>query len=60
MYVPENDAQMHDILSALRLYAAMNNLPQLAEQLDDAILCLRSEVARKARTRRAATLSDTL
>lgn len=40
MYLPENDAQMFDILTELRVYAAMNQLPRLAEELDDALLLL--------------------
>ena len=28
MYLPENNAQMFDILSELRVYAAMNGLPR--------------------------------
>ncbi len=48
MYLPENDAQMSDILSELRLYAAMNQLPGLAEELDDAILILETETRRNA------------
>ena len=37
MYLPENNTQMFDILTDLRVYAAMNGLPQLAEKLDDAL-----------------------
>ena len=48
MYLPENDAQMYDILSALRTYAAMNNMPRLAESLDDALTLLAAEVRRPA------------
>jgi hypothetical protein len=48
MYLPENDAQMSDILAELRLYAAMNKLPGLAEELDDAILILETETRRNA------------
>ena len=43
MYMPENNEQMYDILSELRVYAAMNNLPALAEKLDDALVLLRAE-----------------
>lgn len=43
MYLPENDSQMRDILSELRVYAAQNALPRLAEQIDDALLLLLSE-----------------
>jgi hypothetical protein len=48
MYMPENNDQMYDILSELRVYAAMNNLPALAEKLDDALVLLRAE-SRKAK-----------
>lgn len=54
MYLPENNAQLFDILSELRLYAAMNRLPQLAEKLDDALLLLETE-ARRARSGPART-----
>ncbi len=43
MYLPENNAQMFDILTDLRVYAAMNGLPQLAEKLDDALILLLAE-----------------
>ncbi|HMQ94139.1 MAG TPA: hypothetical protein PKA33_05820 [Amaricoccus sp.] len=43
MYLPENDAQMFDILTELRVYAAMNSLPRLAESLDDALVLLASD-----------------
>ena len=43
MYLPENDAQLFDILSELRVYAATNALPRLAESLDDAVVLLASE-----------------
>lgn len=49
MYLPENNAQMFDILSELRLYAAMNGLPLLAEKLDDAMVLLTAEERRAAR-----------
>jgi hypothetical protein len=61
MYLPESDAQMFDILTELRVYAAMNGLPQLAEKLDDALLLLEAEGRRSGR--RARTLpaaKDTL
>lgn len=48
MYLPEDDAQMYDILAELRLYAAMNALPRLAEELDDALVLLRTETLRQA------------
>jgi hypothetical protein len=34
---------MYDILSELRVYAAMNALPQLAEMLDDSLVLLQAE-----------------
>jgi hypothetical protein len=43
MYLPEDNAQMFDILSELRLYAAMNALPQLAEMIDDSLVLLQAE-----------------
>jgi hypothetical protein len=43
MYLPEDNAQMYDILSELRVYAAMNALPQLAEMLDDSLVLLQAE-----------------
>jgi hypothetical protein len=43
MYLPENNAQMFDILAELRVYAAMNGLPRLAENLDDALMLLASD-----------------
>lgn len=43
MYLPENHAQMFDILSELRVYAAMNNLTKLAEEIDDAMVLLATE-----------------
>jgi hypothetical protein len=43
MYLPENHAQMFDILTDLRVYAAMNRMPLLAEKLDDALLLLQAE-----------------
>lgn len=46
MYLPENNAQMHDILSELRIYANLNALPGLAERLDDAIMLLAIEAQR--------------
>jgi hypothetical protein len=45
MYLPENNDQMFDILTELRLYAAMNGLPQLAEMLDDALMLLATQGA---------------
>lgn len=43
MYLPENDAQMFDILTELRVYAAMHQLSRLAEELDDALVLLVAE-----------------
>lgn len=60
MYLPENDAQMHDILMELRVYAAMNGLPQLAEKLDDALMLLEAEGRRASRRARAVAAKDTL
>lgn len=51
MYLPENNTQLYEILSALRLYAATNALPSLAESLDDAMLLLVTESS----SRRGAT-----
>lgn len=48
MYLPENDAQMFDILSELRVYANLHALPLLAEQLDDALIVLALETRRNA------------
>lgn len=48
MYLPENHAQMFDILSVLRVYANQHSLPALAEQLDDAIVIFAAEVRRNA------------
>jgi hypothetical protein len=59
MYLPENNEQMYDILAELRLYAAMNGLPALAERLDDAIFILLSEPrGPDARTRALAAMSE--
>ncbi len=43
MYLPESHKQMFDILSDLRIYAAMNDMPHLAERLDDALVLLLAE-----------------
>lgn len=52
MYLPENNAQLYEILSALRLYASTNALPSLAESLDDALHLLVTEAsARRAADR---------
>ena len=45
MYLPENNAQLYEILSSLRLYAARNTLPALAESLDDALHLLVTEAS---------------
>jgi hypothetical protein len=47
MYLPENNEQLFDILAELRVYAAMNSLPHLAEELDDALVLLRAEARRR-------------
>lgn len=54
MYLPEDDAQMFDILAVLRVYARLNGLPNLAEELDDAIAFLALETRRNARKAAAA------
>ena len=46
MYLPETNAQMFDILTELRIYAAMNGMPKLAERLDDALVLLVAEARR--------------
>ncbi|WP_111428266.1 hypothetical protein [Rhodobacteraceae bacterium DSL-40] len=46
MYLPEDNDQMFEILVDLRLYAAMNSLPDLAEELDDALVLLQTEIRR--------------
>lgn len=43
MYLPETNDQMFDILTELRIYAAMNGMPKLAERLDDALVLLLAE-----------------
>jgi hypothetical protein len=58
MYLPEDDAQLHDILAELRLYAQMNALPRMAEQIDDAIMVLTSEARRNAQRRSAAAFAE--
>ncbi len=61
MYLPENHAQMFDILSELRTYAAMNGLPRLAEELDDALMLLAAEGGVRAEAnRRAAAATETV
>lgn len=51
MYLPETNEQMFDILGELRTYAALNALPGLAEQLDDALILLATECHGAARRR---------
>ncbi|WP_424927751.1 hypothetical protein [Amaricoccus tamworthensis] len=46
MYLPENNDQMFDILAELRVYAAMNSMHGLAEELDDALIRLETEIRR--------------
>lgn len=58
MYLPENDAQMFDILAELRVYAQTHGLPKLAEELDDALALLAIETARKARKAAAARAEE--
>lgn len=60
MYLPENHAQMHDILTELRVYAAMHGLPKLAEALDDAIVLLESEARRTGRIASVSAVLDTV
>ena len=61
MYLPETNAQMFDILAELRVYAAMNNMPHLAERLDDALMLLMAEGRHPAPAARAgATAVDTV
>lgn len=49
MYLPEDDAQLFDILSTLRVYAATNHMHRLAEELDDALVLLRADTRQAAR-----------
>lgn len=62
MYLPETNAQMFDILTELRIYAAMNGMPKLAERLDDAMMLLLTEGRNPTRPPLAAgaTALDTL
>jgi len=60
MYLPENHAQMFDILTELRIYAAMNGLPTLAEKLDDALLLLQTESRRQRHVQPAPAAQDTI
>jgi len=58
MYLPEDNAQMFDILSDLRLYAQLNALPRLAEEIDDAIVVLATEARRNHAPRGAARRAE--
>lgn len=60
MYLPENNNQMFEILSTLRVYAAMNDFRGLAEELDDAILLLAVEGRNRSRRRDLEHVTDTL
>jgi len=60
MYLPENNDQMFDILTELRVYAAMNGLPHLAEKLDDALVLLTSETRRPSGVQAASAAQDTV
>ena len=59
MYLPETNAQMFDILTELRIYAAMNGMPKLAERLDDAMMLLLAEGRNPTRTPLAPTTRST-
>lgn len=58
MYLPENKEQMFDILSELRIYAAANSLPGLAEELDDALIQLETETRRRPNSESGKILCD--
>jgi hypothetical protein len=58
MYLPETNAQMFDILTELRVYAATNGMPMLAERLDDALILLLAEGRKPARPPLAAGAHD--
>jgi hypothetical protein len=61
MYLPESHDQMFDILSDLRIYAAMNDMPHLAEKLDDALMLLLAEGRERSPARRASVVTkDTI
>jgi hypothetical protein len=61
MYLPESDDQMFDILSDLRIYAAMNDMPHLAEKLDDALMLLLAEGRKRSPARRVSVVTkDTI
>ncbi|WP_299132803.1 hypothetical protein [uncultured Amaricoccus sp.] len=49
---------MFDILSELRVYAAMNGLHALAERLDDALITLTQEGERSAPVDRVPVVND--
>jgi hypothetical protein len=58
MYLPESHDQMFDILSDLRIYAAMNDMPHLAEKLDDALMLLLAEGRKRSPARRASVVTQ--
>ncbi len=58
MYLPESHKQMFDILSDLRIYAAMNDMPHLAEKLDDAMMLLLAEGRDPSLPRRAGRVTQ--
>jgi len=61
MYLPEDNAQMFDILTDLRTYAAQNGLHGLAEKLDDALMLLIAEGrAPSRRTETGAAVQETV
>lgn len=47
MYLPEDNEQMFEILAELRLYAALHAYSRLAEELDDALVLLQTEMRRQ-------------
>jgi hypothetical protein len=47
MYLPEDNEQMFEILAELRLYASLHTFSCLAEELDDALILLRTEIRRQ-------------
>ena len=60
MYLPENHAQMYDILIELRTYAATSGLSQLAEEIDDALMLLALEAKARAAGGHRATATETV
>jgi hypothetical protein len=60
MYLPEDNAQLFEILSTLRVYAATNHMPKLAEELDDALILLRAETRSARRPGAAGQASQDL